>query len=169
MYGVEGGLDNAQLEEQGRKDWSARGFDAEEFTMARMTQIWNTEETAKQREAENKNKLQEKLAKIQRQKERDFIPSKKQLGDLVKDSWTNLKVGTKATITKIGNSMELPFMRRARLQREHLARVLQHHTTMFVCRHERVGAKGGRRLTHLSTWRPQATVAGQPASCRAPR
>ena len=100
MYGVEGGLDNAQLEEQGRKDWSARGFDAEEFTMARMTQIWNTEETAKQREAENKNKLQEKLAKIQRQKERDFIPSKKQLGDLVKDSWTNLKVGTKATITR---------------------------------------------------------------------
>ena len=115
MYGVEGGLDNTQLEEQGRADWAARGFDAEEFTMARMTQIWNTEETAKQREAENRNKLQEKLAKIQRQKERDFIPSKKELGDMLKDSWTNLKVGTKATITKIGNSMELPFMRRARL------------------------------------------------------
>ena len=29
MYGVEGGLDNTQLEEQGRADWAARGFDAE--------------------------------------------------------------------------------------------------------------------------------------------
>ena len=150
MYGVEGGLSQTQLEEQARTEWVQRGFPSDEYTYKGMQQVWKQEESVKKNaQAQEVNRLAEKMAAIQKAKDRALLPSKKAVTDLVADVWSSAKVSTKATAAKIVASMELPFMRRARLQREHLDRVLQQHTTADQLQAKKEDARRVRRLERI--------------------
>jgi hypothetical protein len=150
MYSVEGGLSPAEIEEQARTEWISRGFPVDEFTVKGMQQVWKQEENVKKNADENQaNKLAEKMAAIQRAKDRALLPSKKELTAALQDAWSSAKVNAKASAARLARSLELPFMKRARLQREHLERVLQQHSAADVLHSKKEEARRTRRLERI--------------------
>ena len=150
MNSVEGGLSQEQLETQARTEWISRGFPADDFTFKAMQQVWKQEKSVTQNATANQqNKLAEKMAAIQRSKDRALLPSKAALSEMVKDGWSSAKVSAKATAARLARSLELPFMKRARLQREHLERVLQQHTRADDTHQLKEEARKTRRLERI--------------------
>jgi len=149
MYGVEGGLSKEELETQARTEWIQRGFPEEEYTYAGMQTVWKQEQNVKVAEENAENRLAEKMATIQRSKDRAVLPSKQKVTEVISETWSSVKVSSKATAARLVRSMELPFMRRARLQREHLDRVLQQHTTADKLHLKKEEARRVRRLERI--------------------
>ena len=149
MNGVEGGLSQTELDEQARVEWISRGFPVEDFTYKAMQQVWKQEEKSKVAEEEGANRFAEKQAQIQRNKDNSMLPSKKQVTQVISDTYSSVKVNAKATAHRLARSLELPFMRRARLQREHLERVLQQHSKADGLHSKKEDARRTRRLERI--------------------